>query len=64
MIKPIAIAAALLPVTLFAHSGHGVGHGGQFFHYLASPDHFIPMVLASVAVIGFFVYRKAQRNNA
>jgi hypothetical protein len=64
MKKPIAIAAALLPVTLFAHSGHGVGHGGQFFHYLASPDHLIPMVLASVAVIGVFVYRKAQRNNA
>ena len=64
MKKPIVIAAFLLPFTLSAHSGHGVGDGGQFFHYLASPDHFIPILLASVAVIGFFVYRKAKRNNA
>ncbi|MEQ8703733.1 MAG: hypothetical protein RIC19_07425 [Phaeodactylibacter sp.] len=64
MKKSIAIAAALLPLTLLAHGGHGVGQGNQFFHYLASPDHFIPMALASVAVIGFFVYRKAQRKHS
>lgn len=64
MKKPIAIAAALLPFTTYAHGGHGVGEGSQLFHYLASPGHFIPILLASVAVIGTFVYRKSQRKNA
>ncbi|MBV6655321.1 MAG: hypothetical protein KI786_16250 [Mameliella sp.] len=64
MKKPITIAAALLPLTTFAHTGHGVGEGSQLFHYLASPDHFIPILIASVAVVGFFVYRKHQQKHA
>ena len=64
MKKLIAIAAVLLPLITFAHEGHGHGHGYEPFHFIASPSHFIPMLLAAVVVIGYFVYRKKQRENA
>ncbi len=64
MKKPIAIAAALLPLTAFAHAGHGHGQGHEPIHFLSSPDHLIPVLLASAVAIGYFVYRKKQRSNA
>lgn len=64
MKKPIAIAAALLPLAAFAHGGHGHGQGHEPFHFLSSPSHFIPILLAAVVVIGYFLYRKKQRQDA
>jgi hypothetical protein len=64
MKKSIAIAAVLLPLLSFAHGGHGHGHGHEPFHFLASPSHFIPMILAAVVVIGYFSYRRKQQENA
>ena len=54
--------ALLLPITLSAHPGHGVGNGTDGFHYMASPVH-VGIGLLALLLIGVGVaYYKRKKN--
>jgi hypothetical protein len=57
-IRSILLAAvALLPVVTFAHEGHGHEHPWSPGHFLANPEHSIPLAFAVVLVATFVVRR-------
>jgi len=49
--------SALLPVVTWAHEGHGHEHPWSPGHFLANPEHAIPLALA-IALITVFVVRR------
>lgn len=69
--KLIAIAFVLLPVFVFAHPGHGNENPLSPGHYIANPEHYIPLALTLGATLIFiairFYYtrlREKNRNNS
>ncbi|HRJ30681.1 MAG TPA: hypothetical protein PLV21_01175 [Cyclobacteriaceae bacterium] len=52
----LAVAAAL-PFVSLAHEGHGHEHPWSPGHFLANPEHSIPLVLAVALVTAFVVKR-------
>ncbi len=57
-IKSIVLGAAVFsPLAVLAHEGHGHENPLGPGHYLANPEHAIPLALA-VAVAVFFIGRK------
>jgi hypothetical protein len=54
----LSVAFMALPLSSFAHDGHGLFNGGEVIHYLSSPLHIFPIL--GVFVIGalFLVKRK------
>lgn len=49
---------ALLPVSAFAHDGHGSSHAHSLMHYLTEPLHMLPV--AVVAVAAWYVWRRKK----
>lgn len=58
--KAISLMAAFagLPLLALAHDGHGHFHGYQLAHYFTSSEHAIPIALALVAGVAFFIARR------
>lgn len=57
-IKSIVLGAAVFsPLAVLAHEGHGHENPLSPGHYLANPEHAIPLALA-LAVVVFFVWKK------
>jgi hypothetical protein len=57
-IRSILLAAvALLPVAAFAHEGHGHEHPWSPGHFLANPEHSIPLAFVIALVTAFVVRR-------
>ncbi len=57
-IQSILLAAALmLPLVTSAHEGHGHEHPWSPGHFLANPEHSIPLAFAVVLVVTFVVRR-------
>jgi hypothetical protein len=57
-IKSIVLGAAVFgPLAVLAHEGHGHENPLSPGHYLANPEHAIPLALA-LAVVVFFIGRK------
>lgn len=50
-------ASAILPLVSLAHEGHGHEHPWSPGHFLANPEHSIPLAVA-VALITVFVVRR------
>jgi hypothetical protein len=50
-------SAILLPQAVLAHEGHGHENPLSPGHYIANPEHFIPLALAVAAVVAFVVVR-------
>lgn len=48
---------AVLPFVSLAHEGHGHEHPWSPGHFLANPEHSIPLVLAIALVTAFVVRR-------
>lgn len=54
--------AFLLPLACFAHGGHGHFHGWELAHFLTSPLHVVPMLLAvGAGALIYFHKKKAKR---
>jgi hypothetical protein len=51
------LVAMVLPQVTFAHEGHGHENPLSPGHYIANPEHFIPLALAVAAVVLFVVVR-------
>ncbi len=49
--------ASVLPLITMAHEGHGHEHPWSPGHFLANPEHSIPLVLAITLVTAFVVRR-------
>jgi amino acid transporter len=65
--KIILVAFALMPVFVFAHPGHGHESPLSLGHYVANPEHYIPLALtlgAALILLGirFFFIRSRERN--
>ncbi|MBX2961232.1 MAG: hypothetical protein KF687_01895 [Cyclobacteriaceae bacterium] len=61
----LAVASAM-PFVLMAHEGHGHEHPWSPRHFLANPEHSIPLALAVVLITVFvvkryFVARRARK---
>jgi hypothetical protein len=55
----LVLALALLPAFCFAHPGHGpVDHGPA--HFMLSPIHAIPLLVALVLGIGWYFSRRKK----
>lgn len=55
----VGLFAAMVPVSLFAHPGHGETDGFTITHYFTEPIHAITTIGALVVAI---VYIRLQRN--
>ena len=55
------VALMALPISLFAHDGHGLFNGSELVHYLTSPLHIIPVLGVFAIGILFFVKRKGSQ---
>ncbi|PTM12277.1 MAG: hypothetical protein DA408_11380 [Bacteroidetes bacterium] len=55
-----SIASLLMPLTAFAHGGHGAYEGWGLVHFLTTPVHAAPLLLA--AGIGIFMYFRRIRS--
>jgi hypothetical protein len=56
-----AIFTLLVPVALIAHPGHGHESPLSPGHYVANPEHFLPLALTiGVALIAVLAYRAYQ----
>ncbi|MBK7649849.1 MAG: hypothetical protein IPJ20_02630 [Flammeovirgaceae bacterium] len=56
-----------MPVFVFAHPGHGHESPLSLGHYVANPEHYIPLALtlgAALILLGirFFFIRSRERN--
>ncbi|XOV83695.1 MAG: hypothetical protein ACFHXK_00980 [bacterium] len=49
---------ALLPISAFAHDGHGSSHAHSLVHYLTEPLHVIPVVV--IAVAAWYLWRRKK----
>lgn len=54
---------AIFPLAAFAHSGHGHFGGHHLMHFLSSPVHLVPVLLALGAALYWTVkqYHRTQR---
>lgn len=56
------IAMALLPLTGFAHEGHGHTDGSSVTHYFVEPEHmFAILAAAAFIVLGSIYFRKKEK---
>lgn len=52
------VGLLLTPIALFAHPGHGHENRLSPGHYVANPEHFLPLALTiGVMLISAFTYR-------
>ncbi|HPG05385.1 MAG TPA: hypothetical protein P5275_03210 [Saprospiraceae bacterium] len=64
--KPIRIVILLLsvlPFTLVAHPGHGVGNGWTLSHYAGSMEHSWILVVAIVA-FSYWLVRNTKKSSS
>ncbi|MCB0600470.1 MAG: hypothetical protein KDC28_04555 [Saprospiraceae bacterium] len=64
--KPIRIVVlllSLLPFTLIAHPGHGIGNGWSLTHYTGSLEHAWILVVAIVA-ISYWLVRSTKKSSS
>ena len=64
----LVVAAIIIsPVALLAHPGHGHENPLSPGHYVANPEHFIPLALtvgaAVLAVSAYRMYLNRQKQN-
>jgi hypothetical protein len=63
----LVVAAIISPVALLAHPGHGHENPLSPGHYVANPEHFIPLALtvgaAVLAVSAYRMYLNRQKQN-
>ncbi|MEQ1584848.1 MAG: hypothetical protein ABL895_03150 [Cyclobacteriaceae bacterium] len=62
--KLILIASTVIPVFAMAHPGHGHESPLSPGHYLANPEHYIPLVFAIGAVLLVLSVRLFIRSRA
>ncbi len=56
------IALASLPVIGVAHPGHGnSGDGNSLLHYVTSPLHVLPVLVAAILLTGFLLLARRVR---
>lgn len=60
MKKLFTLASFVIPVALFAHSGHGILDGNNFFHYIANAEHGI-LTLLLAGVVAYLMYRSRKK---
>ena len=59
------IALASLPVIGVAHPGHGdSGDGNSLLHYVTSPLHVLPVLVAAILLAGFSLLVRRVRLTA
>jgi hypothetical protein len=51
----ITMMVLVKPLVIFAHEGHGHENPLSPGHYIANPEHFIPLALTVVAAVAFVV---------
>jgi hypothetical protein len=54
------VVIAIFPLAAFAHEGHGHFHGFGLMHYLSSPLHLAPVLLA-LGLGAYLAYRRYFR---
>jgi hypothetical protein len=63
----IVVAIIISPVALLAHPGHGHENPLSPGHYVANPEHFIPLALtvgaAALTVSAYRMYLNRQKQN-
>lgn len=53
----VLMATAAMPLAAMAHEGHGHEHPWSPGHFLANPEHSIPLALTVVLITAFIVRR-------
>ncbi len=54
----------LVPVTMFAHEGHGHYPATQVWHYLTSPGHIVQTSIVVAAFVAILVFQGVKRLKA
>lgn len=62
MKKLIALLAILIPVSIYAHPGHGTGNGMDLAHYLTSPLHLMT-ILCVVSIVVYWYKKRHQTSD-
>ena len=56
-VAPLALAFTVMSQVAFGHAGHGHESPLSPGHYVANPEHLIPLALTAVAAIAFVAVR-------
>lgn len=59
----MSLVAALLPLSMFAHPGHGEIEGFTIIHYIVEPIHAIA-VIGGVLVAAIYLRWQRKKNTA
>lgn len=60
----LAAVFASLPFFALAHEGHGHFHGYELAHYFTSQEHAVPIALALIAGLAFFLGRARAKKQS
>ncbi|MBK9730708.1 MAG: hypothetical protein IPO83_05415 [Chitinophagaceae bacterium] len=63
-IMSLSLPSVLIPLSGFAHPGHGITDGYTITHYFAEPEHLVVILCAAVLIIaGSVFFRKKEKRN-
>lgn len=60
MKKWLLLVLALMPFMAYAHDGHGIFDASNILHYIATPEHALPLG-GSIVLMGLLLKNRSKK---